>query len=124
MKAIDRLNQLKNELEDGATIERFVSLTNPKNVSLMEALVAWTCIKVAFDGEAEVNENTTFDDLWQYSTMNVKEFSDTAGIVVTDGLAKLRQLKNLKLIFPDGSCLSKALSIVKVYVKGKIEDLS
>ena len=99
MKAIDRLNQLKNELEDGATIERFVSLTNPKNVSLMEALVAWTCIKVAFDEEAEVDENTTFDDLWQYSTMNVKEFSDTAGIVVTDGLAKLRQLKNLKLIF-------------------------
>ena len=124
MKAIDRLNQLKNELEDGATIERFVSLTNPKNVSLMEALVAWTCIKVAFDEEAEVDENTTFDDLWQYSTMNVKEFSDTAGIVVTDGLAKLRQLKNLKLIFPDGSCLSKALSIVKVYVKGKIADLS
>ena len=124
MKAIDRLNQLKNELEDGATIERFVSLTNPKNVSLMEALVAWTCIKLAFDEEAEVDENTTFDDLWQYSTMNVKEFSDTAGIVVTDGLAKLRQLKNLKLIFPDGSCLSKALSIVKVYVKGKIEDLS
>ena len=124
MKAIDRLNQLKNELEDGATIERFVSLTNPKNVSLMEALVAWTCIKVAFNEEAEVDENTTFDDLWQYSTMNVKEFSDTAGIVVTDGLAKLRQLKNLKLIFPDGSCLSKALSIVKVYVKGKIEDLS
>ena len=124
MKGIDRLNQLKNELEDGATIERFVSLTNPKNVSLMEALVAWTCIKVAFDEQAEVDENTTFDDLWQYSTMNVKEFSDTAGIVVTDGLAKLRQLKNLKLIFPDGSCLSKALSIVKVYVKGKIEDLS
>lgn len=124
MKAIDRLNQLRQELEDGATIERFVSLTNPKNVSLMEALVAWTCIKVLFASDEDVDENATMDDLWNLSNVDVKEFSDTAGIAVTDGLAKLRQLKNLKLILPDGTCLSKALSIVKVYVKGKIENLS
>jgi hypothetical protein len=33
-------------------------------------------------------------------------------------------MRNLGLIFPDGEALSKAVSIVKVYVKGKIENLS
>jgi hypothetical protein len=33
-------------------------------------------------------------------------------------------MRNLKLIFPDGEASAKALSIVKVYVKGKIEGLS
>ena len=124
MKASERIEEIKAELESDTTLERFVSLTNPKNVSLMEALVAWTCIKVKFNGKAEVGEDASLEELWNLSEMDVKEFSDTAGVTVTEGLVKLRQLKNLKLILPDGSCLTKALSIVKVYVKSKIENLN
>ncbi len=124
MRAIDRLNRLKEELEENTTIDKFVSLTNPKNVLLMESLVAWTCANVQFDGEFEVEPDATMDDLWQLSNVDTREFADTAGITVTDGISKLRQMKNLHLIYPDGSCHSKALSIVKVYVKGKIEGLS
>ncbi|MBR4315932.1 MAG: hypothetical protein IKP65_03045 [Alphaproteobacteria bacterium] len=54
MKAIDRLNQIKEEKESHVTIEKFVSLTNPKNIALMEALVAWTCSNINFDAEAEI----------------------------------------------------------------------
>lgn len=123
MRAFDRLASLKAELEEKTTIDKFVSLTNPKNVLLMESLVAWTCSNVSFDGEEEVDPDATMDSLWGLSSVDTREFSDTAGITVTDGISKLRQMKNLQLIYPDGTCNSKALSIVKVYVKGKIEGL-
>jgi hypothetical protein len=64
------------------------------------------------------------DELWNLSDLDTREFADTAGLTVTDAISKLRQMRNLGLIFPDGDALSKAISIVKVYVKGKIEGLS
>lgn len=124
MRAIDRLNKIKDQMKENITLERFVSLTNPKNVGLMQSLIAWTCSNVQFDGETEVSPNATIDDLWQLSHLDTREFADTAGITVSEGISKLRQLRNLRLIFPDGEALSQALSIVKVYVKGKIENLS
>jgi hypothetical protein len=90
----------------------------------MESLVAWTCSNVQFDEDFEVSSTATLDDLWELSTVNTREFADTAGITVSEAISKLRQMRNLKLIFPNGEALSKALSIVKVYVKGKIEGLS
>ena len=123
MRAIDRLRKLKEEQEASTTIEKFVSLTNPKNVALMEALVAWTCIDTHFESEAEVLPTATMDDLWQLTNTNPLDFADTAGLGVKQGIDKIKQLKNLSLIFPDGTALSKATSIVKVYVKGKIEGL-
>jgi hypothetical protein len=90
----------------------------------MESLIAWTCSNVQFDEDAEVDSNATLDELWLLSSVDTREFADTAGLTVSEGISKLRQMRNLKLIFPNGEVLSKALSIVKVYVKGKIEDLS
>ena len=118
-----KLAELKAEMEESATIEKFVSLTNPKNITLMESLVAWTSCPVAFDGNADVAENAGMDELWNLSNVNPRVFADTAGLGIQDALAKLRQMRNLGLIFPDGTALSKAVSLVKIYVKGKIEDL-
>lgn len=123
MRAIDRLRKLKEEHEASVTIEKFVSLTNPKNVALMEALVAWTCIDTHFATEMEVEPTTTMDDLWQLTNVSPRDFADTAGLSLKQGIEKMKQLKNLSLIFPDGTALSKATSIIKVYVKGKIEGL-
>ena len=123
MKAIDRLRTLKAVAEESATIEKFVSLTNPKNIVLMESLVAWTSCPVAFDGNADVADDAGMDELWNLSNVNPRVFADTAGLGIQDALAKLRQMRNLGLIFPDGTALSKAVSLVKIYVKGKIEDL-
>lgn len=123
MRAIDRLNRLKQEREESVTIEKFVSLTNPKNVKLMEALVAWTCIDTHFESEYEVEPVATMDDLWQLTNVSPRDFADTSGLTVKEGIDKMKQLKNLSLIFPDGTALSKAVSLIKVYVKGKIEGL-
>ena len=123
MRAIDRLRRLKEEHESSVTIEKFVSLTNPKNVKLMEALVAWTCIDTHFQSETEVEPSATIDDLWMLAEVNPRDFADTSGLTVKEGIEKMKQLKNLSLIFPDGTALSKAVSLIKVYVKGKIEGL-
>ena len=123
MKALKRLAELKAAMEESATIEKFVSLTNPKNIVLMESLVAWTSCPVSFDGDAEVADDAGMDDLWMLSEVHPRVFADTAGLEITDALSKLRQMRNLGLIFPDGTALSKAVSLVKIYVKGKIEDL-
>lgn len=124
MRAIDRLNRIKKEVEEDATLEKFISLTNPKNVSLMQALVAWTCSDVEFEDETEVDPDASIDDLWELSKIDVRQFANTAGITVNEAIGKLKQMRNLGWIFPDGDALSKAVSIVKVYVKGKIEGLS
>lgn len=121
MKAEDRLNEIKKEDEEYVTIDKFVFLTNPKNISLMEALVAWTCINCNFQEGAEVADDANVDELWGLCNVNTKAFADTAGITVTEALSKIRQLKNLGIIYPDGTCSCKAISLVKVYVKGKIE---
>lgn len=123
MRAIDRLKKIKEEQEDSVTIEKFVSLMNPKNVTLIEALVAWTCIDTHFQRETEVEPNATMGDLWLLTNVNPRDFADTAGISLKVGIEKMKQLKNLSLIFPDGTAMTKATSIIKVYVKGKIENL-
>ncbi len=123
MRAVDRLNQLKADCEEEYGIERFVSLTNPKNVDLMEALVAWTCAGVQFEENAEVEPSSDMQDMWALSNCDMKRFAETAGLKMMDAIVKLRQLQNLGLIFPDGDALSKARSIIKVYVKGKIETM-
>jgi len=121
MRAIDRLNRIKEEDEESITIDRFVSLTNPKNIMLMEALVAWTCISTYFQEDKEVDNDCHLEELWGYCNVNIKDYADTVGINISEALSKMRQLKSLGIIYPDGTCSSKALSIVKVYVKGKIE---
>ena len=121
MRAADRLEMLKSACEDEYGIERFVSLTNPKNVELMETLVAWTCAGVQFDADAEVDPSASMEDMWALSDCDMRRFAETAGLKMVDAIAKLRQLQSLGLIFPDGDALSKARSIIKVYVKGKIE---
>lgn len=124
MRAIDRLNRIKEQMQESTTLDKLISLTNPKNVSLMQALVAWTCVDDNFNEQEEVAPDATLDDLWQLSSVNTRQFANTAGLNITQGLAKLKQLRNLGLIFPNNIVLNKALSVVKVYVKGKIEGLS
>lgn len=123
MKAKDRLRELIELHEDSVTIDRFVSLTNPKNTVLMEAVVAWTRCHVKFDGDSEVDDDATMEDMWLLSHLDTREFANTVGLGITDALAKMKQMINLELVYPDGTASPKALSIVKMYVKGKLEDL-
>ena len=123
MKAGDRLDELKAEAEDGVTSERFVFLLNPKNVQLMEAMVAWTSCGVSFDSGADVPDGASMDGLWKLCHVDMQTLADTAGITVNSAIMRLRQLRNLGLIFPDGTAVSKGIGLVKVYVSRKVEGM-
>ena len=123
MKAIDRLNEIKEEESQSITSDRFVSLTNPKNVVMMETLIAWTCTPIQFNKDAEVEENASLQELWNLCDIDIKELSDTAGLTVNDTMIKMKQLKNLGLIYPDGTANSTATNIIRAYVKGRVEKL-
>lgn len=124
MKAIERLRELKDENDANLGIEHFVSLTNPKNVILMESVVSWTCCKVSFDENAEVPEDSTMEVLWSLSSVDIKEFSETVGLTIPESIAKIKQMRKLGLVYPDGTVNARANAVIKLYVKGKMEALS
>ena len=120
MRAIDRLNRLKEEQESSLQMEKFVSLTNPKNIQLMQMLVAWTCVDTQFEGETEVSPNATMDELWKLTHPNMTALAHSAGVNLCDVFKYIEQLRNLVFIYPDGTALQKAIQVVRVYVQGKL----
>jgi len=121
MKAIERLKILKAEAEEATTTEKFVSITNPKNIVLMECVVAWTCSNVQFNEDAEVSDDAPMSEMWNLCQINMQDFASTAGLEISEAIPKTKQMANLGLIYPDGTANSKAISIVKVYVSGKVK---
>lgn len=121
MKASERLKTLKAEAEESTTTEKFIAITNPKNITLMECVVAWTCSNVSFEGDVEVSEDATMSDMWKLCQINMQDFASTAGLEISEAIPKTKQMANLGLIYPDGTANSKAISIVKVYVSGKVK---
>lgn len=120
MRAMDRLTILK-DLEEGERAERFVSLTSPRNITLMECVVAWAYVKVAFDGDAEVSENATMEDLWGLCSFDCAELANTSGLRVSEAINRFKQMKSLEFIYPDGTVNKDATILAKVYVKSKIK---
>ena len=123
MKAIERLEQIKEYESKSITSDRFVSLTNPKNVVMMETLIAWTCTPIAFKEDYDVNAETTLQELWDLCEVDIKELSETAGLTINETMVKMKQLKNLGLIYPDGTAHATATNIIRAYVKGRVEKL-
>jgi hypothetical protein len=123
MKAIERLEQIKEIESNSITSDRFVSLTNPKNVVMMETLIAWTCTPIEFLKETEVDNEATLQELWTLCNINIKELSETAGLTINETMVKIKQLRNLGLIYPDGTAHSNAINIIRIYVKGRVEKL-
>lgn len=123
MKASVRLEVLKEEY-DNIGWERFVSLTNPKNVSLMESVIAWTCCGVPFNGDVEVPDDASMDDLWKLCKIELQSFSEASGLNIQECFPKIHCMQKLGFIYPDGTANSRALSIIKMYIKGKVQDMA
>ena len=123
MKASERLGILKDEYNDIGW-ERFVSLTNPKNVPLMEAVIAWTCCEIPFDGDAEVSEDASMNDLWKLCGFEIQAFSEASGLNIQESFSKIRCMQKLGFIYPDGTANERALGIIKMYIKGKVQGMA
>lgn len=122
MQAKLRLEQIK-QMDKATSSEKMIFLLNPKDTRVYEALVAWKTIRVEFDGEKDIDDNTSIEGLWDMCQMDIREFAVTVGDKVQDALPRLKQLKNLHLIYPDGSINENARIIVSMYIKKKIMEV-
>lgn len=119
MKAKLRLEQIKQQ-DKATSSQKMIFLLNPKDTRVYQALVAWKSITVMFEEDAEVDDNASIEQLWELSASNLKQFAITIGDTVQDAIPRLRQLKNLHLIYPDGSINEQARILVSMYIKKKI----
>lgn len=122
MQAKLRLEQIK-QMDKSTSSEKMIFLLNPKDTRVYEALIAWKSIHVGFDGNKEVDDNITIDGLWDMCEMDLREFAITVGDKVQDAIPRLKQLKNLHLIYPDGSINQNARIIISMYIKKKIMEV-
>ena len=121
MKAQERIEQIKAENQN-ETKQTMIFLLNPKDKRVLQSLVAWKNIKIKFQGQVQVNEQTSLNQLWQLvQDFNIRDFAITLGCNTQQALPRLRQLKNLRLIYPDGSINRFANMFLKNYIKRKIE---
>lgn len=117
-----RLEQIK--IDDKSTSsQRMIFLLNPRDTSVLQALVAWKTLKVKFDSELLVQQDTQIQKLWQLVDFDIKEFSVTLGCTVSQALPRLKQLKNLSLIYPDGTINQNARVLVNMFIRKKLKEV-
>ena len=115
---------LKEELQKDSN-EKMIFLLNPKETKILEAIIAWQSMRIKISPSLLVEDTATLEDLWEMMDDNIdlQNFSVTLGCRASDALTRLRQLKNLSLIFPDGSVNSTALVLIKIYIKKQLSKI-
>lgn len=100
------------------SMNKLIFLLNPKDTKVLEALIAWTSIDVKFDVKLEKpNGMEDWDFLWNCSEFDLIGYSITLGVDKTTAKNRLMQLKNLKLVYPDGTLNEYAEALVKSHIK-------
>ena len=117
-----RLQQIK-QFDKSTSSEKMIFLLNPKDTRVLQALIAWKSTKTQFDKNAMVQQSCTIQQLWGCVDVNVREYSITLGCTVQEGITRLKQLKNLSLIYPDGTINENARLIVSMYIRKKLNDV-
>jgi len=119
MKFKDRLEKLKNSLKDSSQ-EKLIFLMNPKDTRVMEGLVAWKNMRIAYDPNLEVNEDASIDDLWRLVSFSNKDYAVCLGVSVSLSLPRFRQLKQMNMVFPDGSIDEMCYKLMMTYLKRQV----
>ena len=117
-----RLQQIK-QIDKANSSQKMIFLLNPKDTRVLQALIAWKSTKIQFDKNLMVQQECTIQDLWGCVEVNVREYSITLGCPVQQSITRLKQLKNLSLIYPDGTINENARLIVSMYIRKKLNDV-
>ena len=122
MKFNERLDELKAELMP-LLQSRMIFLLNPKDTKTLESIVAWSVLPKVDRSNIEVRDDATMKDLWDIADVDAYGFSIALGCRMTEALPRLEQLKQLNLIYPDGSVAELAMTIVNVYIKNRVKEI-
>lgn len=120
MKSLtERLEELKRELEP-CLQSRMIFLLNPKDTKTLEAVVAWSALPRPDVSNIIVNDDANMEELWELVEPDAFRFATILGCSVQNALPRLRQLKELDIIYPDGTVAGIAMTIVNVYIKNQV----
>lgn len=122
IRSIQRLQIIKLQ-QKAKSSQKMIFLLNPKDTRILQALVAWRSINMIFDKEALIQEDATIEALWELNQFSVREYAITLGCTVQDALPRLKQLKNLSLIYPDGTINQNARVLVNMHIKKKLSQV-
>lgn len=115
----DRLDELKNDLEPYLQ-SRMIFLLNPKDTKILEAVVAWTVLPKPDVSTIIVEDNASMETLWDIVKPDIFRFATILGCNVQSALPRLNQLKELSIIYPDGSVANIAMTLANVYIKNQV----
>lgn len=117
-----RLQEIKTE-EKTKSSQKMIFLLNPKDTRILQALVAWKTVKIQLNKQQLVNQDCSLDEIWDMSDFSIKQYAITLGCTIQDALPRLKQLKNLSLIYPDGTINENARVLVSMYIKKKLSEV-
>lgn len=103
------------------TIQKFVFLLDPKEKLLCKGLIAWKNIQVKLDFSQPKNIEKQLDYIWQFSRFDLKAFCAILQIQQNDALKLINRLKNLNLIFPDGTVNTQAYAVLLKYTQIELQ---
>lgn len=119
---LERLNKLKNFDID---MQNLIFLVGNKNVEMCQHIVAWKNTKVVIDFNRKCEKiSDEWDDLWQYSMFDEKQFAELCELSVLDARKKLEKIKTLRLIYPDGTTNNVVDGIINGILKKNISSLT
>lgn len=98
------------------TVEKFIFLLDPKERLLGKGLVAWKNIKTDLDFSSPQDFSDESKFIWQFCRFDLKSFCVILQIDAIEAKKLINRLKELYLIFPDGTVNQSAYKVMLTYV--------
>ena len=109
------------QLSSQGTIQKFVFLLDPKEKLLCKGLIAWKNIQVKLDFSNPKDIQNQLDFMWQFSRFDIKTFCGILQIEKTQAIGLINRLKNLYLIFPDGTVNNQAYAVLMKFTQMELQ---
>ena len=99
--------------DEESTLENLIFLLDTPGLTLCKALVAWQRTKVVVEPEGTPPDGVDrMQWLWKFCKYDGKTFSSSVGMKQSEATDVVRQLRDLRLIYPDGTVNDLARKLV------------
>lgn len=109
------------QLSSKGTVQKFVFLLDPKQKLLCKGLIAWKNIQVKLDFSNGKDCQKQLQFIWQFCRFDLKTFCEILQIEKTQAIGLINRLKNLGLIFPDGTVNTQAYAVLMKFTQIELQ---
>lgn len=116
-KFSERLDELKAELEPEIE-KRIIVLLDTRNSKPLEAVIAWNVGEHVID--VDVPDDATMEDLWNLAEPDLYSYAIALNVNIVEAMSRYQQLKQLGIIYPDGSIATIAKKLAQLYIRKQV----